>query len=132
MKTSTGIILLAAAGAAYLMLRKDGNGGGSMPHSDNFNPISAGTVTPTGNTITEPINSPREGVDYINKHILNKIAAAAASRAPVPVNTKTVLPSGVIHIKTSKEALDDTKRSVMAYSAAKYGAGTGYLSGYRS
>lgn len=69
MKTSTIAILAALGVGAYFLLKKSS----SSPNPagfETFSTIPAGYTTPAGNTVTQPITSAAQGVDYINKNIL--------------------------------------------------------------
>lgn len=70
MKTTDLLILAGVGLGAALLLSKDKS---NAPPNDNsiFDTIPAGTDTGKV-TVTEDITSPRAGVDYINKNILNK------------------------------------------------------------
>lgn len=61
MKDNQLLILLGLGAAAYFISNKSANS------DTDFAPITAGTVSPLGHTVTETINSPAEGVDYINR-----------------------------------------------------------------
>jgi hypothetical protein len=93
MKTNDLLLLAGLAGLAYYFKKDksssdtsiEGSGVSSAPVSWQ-NPIEAGTTTPSGNTITETITSPKQGVQYINNKYTNAQNRIAVSYDNVPVN----------------------------------------------
>lgn len=74
MKFDTIALVGLGALGIYLLTKQRNAGGDSSGDAlgSAFTPIAAGTVTPAGNTITQPITSTQQGVDYINTRIFGR------------------------------------------------------------
>lgn len=94
MKTDDLLLLGGLGFLAYKALTNktiDAGPGVSSPPPAAATYYPVGTVTPGGNVLTQDVDNVQQGVDYINKTVLNKSASSAS----------TVLPSGAIVVPRS-------------------------------